>query len=419
MNELQVVKAYEQAKEIYCEQGVDTDAAIARANRIPISMHCWQGDDFHGLENSGALNGGIAVTGHYPGCPQTPEELRADIDFARSLIPGETKLNIHASYAEKHGRKVDRDAYTIGEFADWAGWAKERGLGLDFNPTFFSHPKMDGNNTLSSEDADIRKFWIEHGRRCREIGCAFGKMLGKPCVVNFWMPDGFKDVPAERARYRARMAESLDAVFSERFPEEYEIDALESKLFGFGIESYTVASHEFSLGYAITRKKTYCIDMGHFHPTEDIGDKLSAVLQYLDHVLLHTSRGVRWDSDHVVIWNDALQNVFQEMIAGGYEKRIFVAQDYFDGSMNRIACWGVGMRNTRRAILKACLAPYKEIAEAEREGDFTSRLVRMEENKILPHEAIWNYYCLKSGIPVGLDWLTAVKTYERDVLSAR
>ena len=419
MNKVQVLENYEHAKDVLQSFGVDVDFAITRADRIPVSMHCWQGDDFHGFENSGALTGGIAVTGHYPGCPETPDQLRRDIEFALGLIPGKTKLNIHSSYAEKQGRKIDRDSYTFDEFRGWADWAKEHNLGLDFNPTFFSHSKMDGNYSLSSEKPDVRRFWIEHGKRCREIGYALGRYLDTPCVVNFWMPDGFKDIPAERAHYRERMAESLDEVFLEQYPEKYEIDAIESKLFGFGIESYTVASHEFSLGYAITRKKAYCIDMGHFHPTEDISDKLSAVLQYLDHVLLHTSRGVRWDSDHVVIWDDAIQNVFREMIVNGYENRILVAQDYFDGSMNRIACWGIAMRNTRRAILRACLAPYGEIIDAERKGDLTSRLVRMEESKFLPYEAIWDYYCLQKDIPVGLEWLTAVKAYERDVLSAR
>lgn len=419
MKETQIQQGYEFAKSVYGEQGVDVDAAIARADRIPISMHCWQGDDFVGFENVGSLSGGIAVTGNYPGRPCTPEQLRADIDFTLGLFPGATRLNLHSSYAEKHGKQLDRDAYTIAEFQGWVDWAKTRALGLDFNPTFFSHPRAEGNFTLASEDAGIRDFWVEHGKRCREIGKAFGEQLGIPCVVNFWMPDGFKDIPADRRRYRERMVESLDRIFEQKISNSLEEDAIESKLFGFGIESYTVASHEFSYGYALSRQKTYCIDMGHFHPTEDISDKLSAVLQYLDRVLLHTSRGVRWDSDHVVIWDDALQNVMREVVAGGYEDRVHIAQDYFDGAMNRTACWGIAMRNTRRAILRALLDPRAELCAAERTEDYTARLIRQEENKHLPYEQVWNYYCMQKNVPVGLDWLTAVKTYERDVLTKR
>ncbi len=419
MKESFILQGYEYAKEIYAQQGVDVDAAIRCAHKIPVSMHCWQGDGFHAFENAGALSGGIAVTGDYPGCPTTPEQLREDIDFTLRLFPGVTKLNLHSNYAEKHGKKIDRDAYTVNEFQDWLNWAKDRSLGLDFNPTFFSHPRMDGNFTLASEDKGTRDFWIEHGKRCREIGQEFGRQLGTSSIVNFWMPDGFKDIPAERGRYRERMVQSLDRIFEEVMPDQFEIDAIESKLFGFGIECYTVASHELSYGYAISRNKTYCIDMGHFHPTEDISDKLSSVFQYLEHVLLHTSRGVRWDSDHVVVWDDALQNVIREIVAGGYDNRVFIAQDYFDGAMNRTACWGIAMRNTRRAILRAFLEPLEDIRKAERSADFTTRLIRMEENKHLPYEQIWNYYCMINSVPVGLEWLDSIKSYERNVMAAR
>ena len=419
MTENQILEGYGYAKSVFAENGIDVDSAISRADRIPISMHCWQGDDFVGYDDCGDLSGGIAVTGNYPGRPRTVDELRSDILFARTLFPGRTKLNLHSNYAQKARRDLDRDAYTIREFQEWLDWAKANGFGLDFNTTFFSHPKLRANFSIASEDKGTRDFWIEHGKRCREIGAEFGRQLGEPCVVNFWMPDGFKDVPAERARYRRYMVDSLDEIFRDKISEDFEIDSIESKLFGFGIESYTVASHEFSLGYAITRDKTYCIDMGHFHPTEDISDKISSILLYLRHILLHTSRGVRWDSDHVVILDDPLRNVMREIISNGYDDRVFIAQDYFDGSINKIACWGIAMRNTRKAILMACLEPRENIDSAERSLDFTGRLIGQEENKNLPYSAIWDYYCLRSGVPVGLDWLSAVRKYEKDVLSER
>lgn len=336
------------------------------------------------------------------------------------MIPGITKLNLHACYAEKNGKKVDRDAYTIDEFRNWLDWAKHNNIGLDFNPTFFSHPMMDGNFSLSSPKENVRQFWIEHGKRCREIGDAFAKELGKRCAINYWMPDGFKDSCADTKVYRDRMTQSLDKIFEDaRINEKLAPCAIESKLFGIGVESYTVASHEYSLGYAIRNKKLYTLDAGHFHPTEVISAKISAVLANLDKILLHVSRGVRWDSDHVITLDDELQRIMDEIIFNHFESRVFIGLDYFDASINRIACWAIGMRNARKAILNACLANSDAIRAKEAEGNLTSRLAMQEERKSLPTGAVWDYYCLMSGIPVGMDWLDQVNQYEMDVLSKR
>lgn len=419
MDEARLTQGYEYAEDIYAAQGVNVAAAISKIDAIPISMHSWQGDDLIGFDGIGELTGGIAATGNYPGRARTAEELRMDIDEAISLIPGAVRLNLHACHAEPHGKKVDRDAYTVDLFQSWLAWAQEHRVSLDFNPTFFSHPRMDGNFSLASRDASTRAFWIEHGRRCREIGEAFGRRLGTACVVNYWMPDGYKDVPADTAILRRIMAESLDAIFEARLDSRYVLESVESKLFGLGVESYTVASHEFSLGYAITRNKLYCLDAGHFHPTEVISGKLSAVLQFLDQVLLHVSRGVRWDSDHVVLWDDELQHIMDEIVSNGYTKRVHIGLDYFDASINRIACWVIGVRNARKALLRAALNPLDRIKRCEAEGDYTSRLALLEENKSLPFAPVWDYYCAQKGVPVGDGWLAEVKRYEHDVLSGR
>jgi len=419
MKASKIEQAYALAKEQFAAVGVDTDAAMAKAGAIPVSMHCWQGDDVIGFDGVGSLTGGTATTGNYPGRARTAEELRADIDFARALIPGAVKLNLHASYAEKHGRKIDRDEYTIDEFREWVDWAKATGLGLDFNPTYFSHPRMDGNFSLSSFDEGTREFWVQHGIRCREIALEMAKATGAPCVVNYWMPDGYKDVCADTAAHRELMVESLDRIFAPKIDEKLVPCALESKLFGVGVESYTVASHEFSYGYAVKNHKVYTLDAGHFHPTEVISAKISACLQFLDQVLLHVSRGIRWDSDHVVTWNDELQAIMDEIVFNGYEGRVFIGLDYFDASINRIACWAIGMRNARKALLSASLAPVFALRDAERRGDFTTRLALQEERRTLPVGAVWDYYCLKQGVPVGADWLAQVKQYEADVLSGR
>ena len=419
MNEAQILKGYEYAKEAYAEAGVDVDAAIAKADSIPVSMHNWQGDDVIGFDGVGELTGGIATTGNYPGRARTAEELRGDISEAMSMIPGEKKLNLHASYADKHGKNIDRDAYTVDEFREWLDYAKETGVGLDFNPTYFSHPMMDGDFSLASPKEEVRRFWIEHGKRCREIGEAFGKALGKTCVVNYWMPDGYKDVTADTFTPRKRMEASLDEIFAAPADEKSVLCSIESKLFGVGVESYTVASHEFSYGYAVKKGLLYCLDAGHFHPTEVISAKLTAALMFLDKVMLHVSRGVRWDSDHVVTLDDELQRIMDEVIFNSLEDRVFIGLDNFDASINRIACWVIGMRNSRKALLNAALCPIDRIRKAETDRDHTLRLALQEERKTLPLGAVWDYYCLKKGVPVGEDWISEMKRYERETLSAR
>ncbi len=419
MKEQTILQGYAYAKEVYAAHGIDTDEAIKKADSIPVTMHSWQGDDLIGFDGTGQLTGGIATTGNYPGRARTADELRADITEAISMIPGNLRIGLHSCHAEPGGRKVDRDSYSIDLFQNWVDWAKEKSLQLDFNPTFFSHPKMDGNFSLASADEGIRKFWVEHGKRCREIGAEFGKQLGTPCITNFWMPDGYKDNPADTAAPRLRMMTSLDEIFAEKIDPAYEMDSLESKLFGFGIESYTVVSHEFALSYSIKNHKYLCLDAGHFHPTESIASKLSATVPFVDGIMLHVSRGVRWDSDHVVIWDDELQHIMNEIIHNGYEDKVHIGLDFFDASINRIAAWTIGARNPRKAILNACLTPLKDGRMAESEGDYTTRLALYEENKTLPFSAVWDYYCLTAGVPVGRDWIRQIKEYELKVLSRR
>ena len=420
MDEKLILRGYEYAKEVYAAFGVDVDGAIKRIDAIPISMHSWQGDDLVGFDGADKLTGGIATTGSFPGRARTPAELRADILKARSFIPGRLKVSLHANQAEKGGSKADRDAYTIDFFRNWLDWAKENDLGLDMNPTFFSHPRMDGDFSLASRDEGTRRFWIEHGKRCREIGFEFGKALGQPSVVNYWMPDGYKDTCADTGALRRLMAQSLDEIFADASIDETVAPcALESNLFGLGLESYTVASHEFSYGYAMSRKKVYTLDAGHFHPTEVISAKLSACLQFLDNILLHVSRGVRWDSDHVVTLTDELQAIMDEILFNGYDRRVFIGLDFFDASIDRVAAWTVGTRNARKALLFAALAPVDELKKAETEGDLTRRFALMEERRTLPAAAVWDYYCLLSGVPVGADWIAEMKQYEKDVTFKR
>jgi len=420
MNEKLILAGYEYAKETYAAAGIDVEAAMKKADAIPVSMHCWQGDDVIGYDGADSLTGGIQTTGNYPGRARNAEELRADIDFARTMIPGATKLNLHASYAEKNGKKVDRDEYTIAEFQNWVDWAKAQGIGLDFNPTYFGHPMMDGDLSLSSPKEANRKFWIEHGKRCREIGNEFAKQLNTPCAINYWMPDGMKDTTVGTRAFRERMTASLDEIFADKSISQKDVPCgLESKLFGIGVESFTVASHEFSLGYAIKNGLAYTLDAGHFHPTEVISAKMSAVLNFVDNTILHVSRPVRWDSDHVVALDDELQKIMDEIIFNEYQDRTFIGLDYFDASINRIACWAIGMRNARKALLNACLADYKTMQKVETEGDYTTRMAMVEERKSMPASAIWDYYCLTHNIPVGMDWLAQVKKYEAEILSKR
>ena len=419
-NQASIQSAYAAAKERYAALGVDTDAAIKRLAAIPISLHCWQGDDVGGFENAGEeLGGGLAVTGNYPGKARTADELRADLELALSLIPGHHRLNLHACYAETGGRRVDRNALEPAHFRGWIDWAKAQQLGLDFNPTFFAHPKAADGCTLSHRDAGIRQFWIDHGIACRHIGAAMGAALGSPCVTNVWIPDGSKDTPVDRRGPRERLAESLDAIFLQAFDSRLLLDAVEAKLFGLGSESFVVGSHEFYLGYAIARGKLLCLDAGHFHPTEVISDKLSSVLQWLDAVLLHVSRPVRWDSDHVVILSDELHAIAQELVRGDFLSRVYIGLDYFDASINRVAAWVIGTRSMLKALLAALLEPINALREREAAGDLTARLAWLEENKTLPLGAVWDYYCYTRDVPIGRQWLERVVAYERTVLAHR
>lgn len=411
---------YERARQCYAVFGVDTDAALRRLATVAISIHCWQGDDLGGFEGKADSPGnGLAVTGTYPGKARTPDELRGDLEMALSLIPGAHRVNLHASYAETGGRTVERNELNPAHFLRWIDWAKHRGLGLDFNPTFFAHPKADDGWTLGHADDGVRRFWIEHGITCRQIGAAIGIALGSPCVTNVWIPDGSKDVPIDRAGPRRRLAAALDEVFAEPIDPAHNLDAVESKLFGIGSESYVAGSHEFYLGYAITRNKLLCLDAGHFHPTEVISDKISAVLQFLDRLLLHVSRGVRWDSDHVVILNDELRAIAQELVRGGFLDRVHIGLDFFDASINRVAAWVIGTRAMLKALLLVLLEPTDLLRQMENDGDFTARLAMLEELKTLPAGAVWDHYCVTRDAPPGPAWLDAVKRYEAEVLSSR
>jgi L-rhamnose isomerase len=411
--------AYQLARERYAQSGVETDLAVEQLSKVAISLHCWQGDDVGGFENAAKdIGGGLAVTGNYPGRARTPDELRADLAQAYALIPGRHRLNLHASYGE-FPSPVERDQIGVEHFQGWIDWAKQLGIGLDFNPTYFAHEKADDGFTLAHADAGIRRFWVEHGIACRKIGAAMGAAQGTPCITNFWIPDGYKDSPASRLAPRERLAASLDAIFAEAIDPALNLDAVECKLFGLGSESYVVGSHEFYLGYAISRKKLLCLDAGHFHPTEVISDKISSVMMYLPEILLHVSRGVRWDSDHVVTLTDELQAIAQEIVRGGFLERVHIGLDFFDASINRVAAWVIGTRNMIKALLLAMLEPAQQWKELELKGDYTSRLALMEEQKSLPFGAVWDYYCLKSGVPVGADWLSDIRRYEESVLQLR
>lgn len=414
-----IEKMYEAAKQRYAELGVDSDQAIDRLSKIAVSLHCWQGDDVGGFENEQGLSGGgIMATGAYPGKARTSDELRADIDKALSLIPGKHRLNLHAMYAETGG-KVERNELEAKHFTAWIDWAKSNGMGMDFNGTFFSHPKADSGFTLSSADESIRKFWVEHGIVCREIGAAMGAALGTPCVTNLWIPDGFKDVPSDRKGPRERLKKSLDEIFTQKIGRSKLLDAVEAKLFGIGSESYVVGSHEFYLAYAIENKTLLCLDTGHFHPTEVVSDKISSVMTFLDEILLHVSRGVRWDSDHVVILSDELCAIAQEIVRGDYLEQVHIGLDFFDASINRIAAWVIGTRCMLKALLIALLEPSKQLRQMELEGDYTGRLAMQEELKTMPFGAVWDYYCTKQNVPAGHVWLSEVRDYERNVTNSR
>jgi len=411
--------AYSNAKQQFAQQGVDVDAAMAALDSIPVSMHCWQGDDVTGFEaGAGALTGGIQATGNYPGKARNPEELRQDLELAMSLIPGAKRLNLHAIYLEAN-EQVDRDQIKPEHFANWVEWAKKMNIGLDFNPSCFSHPLSADGLTLSHPDEKIRQFWIDHCKASRRISAYFGKELGTPSVMNIWIPDGMKDLPADRLGPRQRLLEALDEVIAEKFDEAHHIDAVESKLFGIGAESYTVGSNEFYMGYAVSRDIALCMDAGHYHPTEVISDKISAASLYVRNMLLHVSRPVRWDSDHVVLLDDETQAIASEIIRNNLLDRVHIGLDFFDASINRIAAWAIGTRNMKKALLRALLEPTSELRKAELEQDYTTRLALMEEQKSMPWTAVWDYYCAIHDAGVGSDWLKTVKQYESEVLAKR
>jgi L-rhamnose isomerase len=416
-----IEQAYELAKQRYAELGVDTDDVMKRLKKIAISLHCWQGDDVGGFETVGAelSGGGIQATGNYPGKARTIDELRSDIEKALSMIPGKHRLNLHACYLDNGGKFVDRNEITVEHFQSWIDWAKANGLGMDFNPTYFSHEKAADGFTLSHIEKGIRDFWIEHGIACRKIGAEMGKQLGSATVTNVWIPDGYKDIPVDRWGPRARLVDSLDKIFAEKLDPKVHLDAVESKLFGIGAESYTVGSHEFYLGYAVSRQKLLCLDAGHYHPTEVISDKISSVLMFVPELLLHVSRSVRWDSDHVVILNDELCTIAREIIYSGKLNKIHIGLDFFDASINRVAAWVIGTRCMIKALLLALLEPAEKLRAAEQSGDYTTRLAMLEELKTLPFGAVWDYYCSKQDVPVGTDWLKEVKQYEDKVTNSR
>ena len=416
MNEKNVIKNYELAKERYAAFGVDTDDVIRKFSEVKISLHCWQGDDIRGFEEKTTKSENV-VTGNYPYAARNAAELRADIEKVYSLSPSKHKLNLHSVYAEN--THTDRDAYDISAFAGWIDWAKKNKVGLDYNPSFFAHPMMDNGMSLASPKKEVRDFWIRHGQSSREIAYGLGKALGETCVCNLWIPDGLKDDPADRLYYRRLLTDSLDKVFEKKYDKKYLVDTLEGKLFGIGTECFVVGSYDYYLAYALKHNVGICLDSGHFHPTENIADKFSALNDFVDDILLHISRGVRWDSDHVVTYGDMLTSIMTEAKRAGMLGKLHIGLDYFDASVNRIFAWAIGLRNADRALLAALLEPTDLIKKAETDGNFGLRLALSEEAKALPSSVVWDYLCLTRNVPVGEDWITEVNTYEKNVLSKR
>ena len=414
-----VNEMYELAKKAYAELGIDTDAVIAKLKTIPVSIQCWQGDDVKGFENSGPLTGGIQTTGNYPGAARNIDELRQDFEKAASLIPGKKNISLHAIYLDNKGEKVERDKIEPKHFDSWIKWAKKNGFGIDFNPTCFSHPYSEDGFTLSHHDPKIRKFWIDHCKASRKIAEYIGKELGQTCATNYWIPDGFKDIPVDRKGYRERLVDSLNQIFADYCNPEYNIDALEGKVFGIGAESCTIGSNDFYLGYCAKNNVCLTLDSGHFHPTEFISDKISTALLFTPGLVLHVSRPVRWDSDHVVIFDDELKAIAQEIVRSGQMDKVHIGLDFFDASINRIAAWAIGSRNMQKALLYAMLEPTELLKKYELEGDYTSRLGLLETLKSYPFSAVWDKYCDECGVPHGFDWMKEVKEYEKEVLSKR
>ncbi len=417
----QIEKRYDCAKAQFKALGVDTDAALDKLEQVPVSLHCWQGDDVRGFEvhDTTVSGGGIMATGNYSGPATDAPMLRQDAEKAMSLIPGKLRFNLHAIYAETDGQVVGRDQLAPQHFAKWMDWSKKRGVSLDFNPTFFAHPKANDGYTLSHADDDIRRFWINHDKCCRRIAEAMGRNQGNPCIVNHWIPDGAKDQPVDRLSPRRRLVAALEDIFAEPIDPAFCKDAVESKLFGIGSEDYVVGSHEFYMGYAMTHKQMLCLDMGHFHPTETIHDKLSSIFCFKDELLLHVSRGVRWDSDHVVILNDDIRNLFLQLVRGGFLSKTNIALDFFDGSINRIGAWVIGTRATKKGILNALLEPTQMLMDFENNGDGAMKLALLEELKTYPVGAVWDMFCLKNNVPEGAAWIDEMIAYDREVIKKR
>lgn len=416
-----IVQAYDLAKDRYAEIGVNTDAAIEKMKELAISLHCWQTDDVGGFETPDAelSGGGIQATGNYPGKATSIEEVKGDLEKVLELLPGTQRLNLHAIYGDFGGEKVDRDQIEVKHFQSWIDWCKEQGIGMDFNASCFSHPKAADGYTLSSKNEENRKFWVEHLKRCRAISAEAGKQLGSPCIHNTWIPDGSKDTPIDRNGYRIQLKKSLDEAMEIDYPKEHMKDAVESKLFGIGVESMTVGSHDFYLGYAIKNNILICLDNGHFHPTEQVGDKISSCLQFVDEVLLHVTRPVRWDSDHVVTLNEDVQLIASEVIRNDFLGRVNIGLDFFDASINRIGAYVTGTRAAQKAFLIAMLEPTKSLIEMEEAGQYFERLAMLEELKTMPFSAVWDYYCYKEGVPTGFNYIAKIQKYETEVLSKR
>jgi len=416
-----IEKAYQLAKEQYAELGIDTDKVLSELDNISISLHCWQTDDVGGFEKPGSVlgGGGIQATGNFPGKAKTIEQMRADLDKVMSLLPGKQRLNLHAIYGEFGGKLVDRDQIEPKHFQGWIDWAKKRGIGLDFNCTCFSHPLADEGFTLSSKDEKVRKFWVEHTKRCRAIASEMGKQLGTASVHNIWIPDGMKDIPVDRNTLRKQLKKSLDEIFAVKYPKEYLKDSVESKLFGIGSEAMVVGSHDFYLGYAIKNNILITLDNGHFHPTEQVGDKISSILNFVDEILLHLTRGVRWDSDHVLTYNDELLLITQEIVRAKALKRVNIGLDFFDASLNRVGAYVIGVRSAQLAFMYALLEPFNTLVQYEEKGKNFERLALLELLKTMPFGAIYDYYCMRNNVPVGHDYIDEILKYERDVILKR
>jgi len=416
-----IEQSYKIARDQYAELGVDTDKVLVKMDNVVISLHCWQADDVGGFETPGAElgGGGIQVTGNYPGKARNAGELKKDIEKVMSLLPGKQRLNLHAIYGDFGGEKIDRDRILTEHYRDWISWAGEMGIGLDFNCTCFSHPGADDGFTLSSKDPSKRNFWIEHVKRCRKIGADMGRLLGSPCVHNLWIPDGSKDTPVDRFTLRKILKESLDEIYNVDYPKTYLKDSIESKLFGIGSEAMVVGSYDFYLAYAVKNNKLLCLDNGHYHPTEQVGDKISSCLQFLDELMLHVTRGLRWDSDHVVTFNDEILLIAQEVIRADALSRVNIGLDYFDGSLNRIGAYVAGTRATQMAFMYAMLEPLAQLKDAEERNKYFERLALLEIMKSKPFGTVWDYYCHQAGVPVGVDYISDIQQYEKDVLSER